>query len=379
MPRHAAIEVDLSAITANTQAILEASSGAEVCAVVKADGYGHGAVQVATAALAGGATWLAVALVEEGLVLRQAGIQAPILLLSEPPADAMKDALAVGLTPTLYTPEGIAAAQQAVQDATVQPGAWSVHLKVDTGMHRVGAHPSDAIELARSIHASSELQIGGTFTHFAVADDLERSETAAQLELFELFLEQLNAEQIDCGLVHAANSAGVLGHLRAHRDLVRSGIAIYGLAPSVQLDSVANLRPAMRLQAEVSLVKAVEANRGVSYGLRHVFSEDSVIAIVPLGYADGVDRRLGLVGGQVLIGGVRRPMRGVVTMDQLIVEVTHGPKVRVGDEVVLIGTQGDEEITAQEWADLLGTITYEVVCRFSNRIPRKYISLDSQS
>ena len=379
MPRHAAIEVDLSAITANTQAILEASSGAEVCAVVKADGYGHGAVQVATAALAGGATWLAVALVEEGLVLRQAGIQAPILLLSEPPADAMKDALAVGLTPTLYTPEGIAAAQQAVQDATVQPGAWSVHLKVDTGMHRVGAHPSDAIELARSIHASSELQIGGTFTHFAVADDLERSETAAQLELFELFLEQLNAEQIDSGLVHAANSAGVLGHLRAHRDLVRSGIAIYGLAPSVQLDSVAKLRPAMRLQAEVSLVKAVEANRGVSYGLRHVFSEDSVIAIVPLGYADGVDRRLGLVGGQVLIGGVRRPMRGVVTMDQLIVEVTHGPKVRVGDEVVLIGTQGDEEITAQEWADLLGTITYEVVCRFSNRIPRKYISLDSQS
>jgi alanine racemase len=379
VPRHAAIEVDLSAITANTQAILEASSGAEVCAVVKADGYGHGAVHVATAALAGGATWLAVALVEEGLVLRQAGIQAPILLLSEPPADAMKDALAVGLTPTLYTPEGIAAAQQAVQDATVQAGAWSVHLKVDTGMHRVGAHPSDAIELARSIHASSELQIGGTFTHFAVADDLERSETAAQLELFELFLEQLNAEQIDSGLVHAANSAGVLGHLRAHRDLVRSGIAIYGLAPSVQLDSVANLRPAMRLQAEVSLVKAVEANRGVSYGLRHVFSEDSVIAIVPLGYADGVDRRLGLVGGQVLIGGVRRPMRGVVTMDQLIVEVTHGPKVRVGDEVVLIGTQGDEEITAQEWADLLGTITYEVVCRFSNRIPRKYISLDSQS
>jgi len=379
VPRHAAIEVDLSAITANTQAILEASSGAEVCAVVKADGYGHGAVHVATAALAGGATWLAVALVEEGLVLRQAGIQAPILLLSEPPADAMKDALAVGLTPTLYTPEGIAAAQQAVQDATVQAGAWSVHLKVDTGMHRVGAHPSDAIELARSIHASSELQIGGTFTHFAVADDLERSETAAQLELFELFLEQLNAEQIDSGLVHAANSAGVLGHLRAHRDLVRSGIAIYGLAPSVQLDSVANLRPAMRLQAKVSLVKAVEANRGVSYGLRHVFSEDSVIAIVPLGYADGVDRRLGLVGGQVLIGGVRRPMRGVVTMDQLIVEVTHGPKVRVGDEVVLIGTQGDEEITAQEWADLLGTITYEVVCRFSNRIPRNYISLDSQS
>lgn len=374
MPRHAAIEVDLSAITANAQAILAASSGAQLCAVVKADGYGHGAVQVATAALDGGATWLAVALVEEGALLRAAGIDAPILLLSEPPADCMAEALALGLTPTVYTAEGVAAARQAVQDATARPSVWSVHLKVDTGMHRVGAHPSDAIEIARSIHASSELRIGGTFTHFAVADDLERSETAQQLELFELFLEQLNAEQIDPGLVHAANSAGVLGHLEAHLDLVRSGIAIYGLAPSISLDSVAQLRPALRLTAEVSMVKSVEANRGVSYGLQHVFSKEARVAIVPLGYADGVDRRLGLVGGQVLIGGVRRPMRGVVTMDQFIVEVTDGPEVQVGDEVVLLGAQEGEQIPAQEWADLLGTITYEVVCRLSTRIPRRYVS-----
>lgn len=374
MPRHAAIEVDLSAITANAQAILAASSGAQLCAVVKADGYGHGAVQVATAALDGGATWLAVALVEEGALLRGAGIDAPILLLSEPPADCMAEALALGLTPTVYTAEGVAAARQAVQDATARPSVWSVHLKVDTGMHRVGAHPSDAIEIARSIHASSELRIGGTFTHFAVADDLERSETAQQLELFELFLEQLNAEQIDPGLVHAANSAGVLGHLEAHLDLVRSGIAIYGLAPSISLDSVAQLRPALRLTAEVSMVKSVEANRGVSYGLQHVFSKEARVAIVPLGYADGVDRRLGLVGGQVLIGGVRRPMRGVVTMDQFIVEVTDGPEVQVGDEVVLLGAQEGEQIPAQEWADLLGTITYEVVCRLSTRIPRRYVS-----
>ena len=374
MPRHAAIEVDLSAITANARAILAASSGAQLCAVVKADGYGHGAVQVATAALDGGATWLAVALVEEGALLRGAGIEAPILLLSELPADCMAEALALGLTPTVYTAEGVAAARQAVQDATARPSVWSVHLKVDTGMHRVGAHPSDAIEIARSIHASSELQIGGTFTHFAVADDLERSETAEQLALFELFLEQLNAEQIDPGLLHAANSAGVLGHLQAHLDLVRSGIAIYGLAPSISLDSVAQLQPALRLSSEVSMVKSVEANRGVSYGLQHVFSKEARVAIVPLGYADGVDRRLGLVGGQVLIGGVRRPMRGVVTMDQLIVEVTDGPEVRVGDEVVLLGAQEGEQIPAQEWADLLDTITYEVVCRLSTRIPRRYVS-----
>ena len=374
MPRHAAIEVDLSAITANARAILAASSGAQLCAVVKADGYGHGAVQVATAALDGVATWLAVALVEEGALLRGAGIEAPILLLSELPADCMAEALALGLTPTVYTAEGVAAARQAVQDATARPSVWSVHLKVDTGLHRVGAHPSDAIEIARSIHASSELQIGGTFTHFAVADDLERSETAEQLALFELFLEQLNAEQIDPGLLHAANSAGVLGHLQAHLDLVRSGIAIYGLAPSISLDSVAQLQPALRLSSEVSMVKSVEANRGVSYGLQHVFSKEARVAIVPLGYADGVDRRLGLVGGQVLIGGVRRPMRGVVTMDQLIVEVTDGPEVQVGDEVVLLGGQGGEQIPAQEWADLLGTITYEVVCRLSTRIPRRYVS-----
>lgn len=377
VPRHAAIEVDLSAIIANTRAVLAACSGAEVCAVVKADGYGHGAVQVSQAALKGGATWLAVALVDEGVALREAGISAPILLLSEPPPDAMAEAVAAGLTPSLYTAQGITAARQAVRETS--QGAWSVHLKIDTGMHRVGAHIADALSLAQAIHSATELHLGGTFTHFAVADDPGRAETAAQLELFELFLEQLEAEKIDPGIIHAANSAGVLAHLRAHRDLVRSGIAIYGLAPSVQLDSVVQLRPALRLQSEVSMVKTVEVNSGVSYGLRHVFNYNALIAIVPLGYADGVDRRLGLLGAQVLIGGVRRPMRGVVTMDQLIVEVTEGPSVSVGDEVVLLGTQGDDEITAQEWADLLDTITYEVVCGFSSRIPRRYVSSPQHS
>ncbi|MEX0767504.1 MAG: alanine racemase [Microthrixaceae bacterium] len=348
-----------------------------LCAVVKADGYGHGAVQVSKAALAGGATWLAVALVDEGVALRQAGISAPILLLSEPPQDAMKEALAAGLTPSVYTPTGIHAARQAVLDTSLGP--WSVHLKIDTGMHRVGVPLADALSLAQSIHAAPELELGGTFTHLAVADDPERAETAAQLELFEVFLEQLEAEQIDPGIIHVANSAGVLGHQRAHRDLVRSGIAIYGLAPSVQLDSVARLRPALRLQSEVSMVKTVKALSGVSYGLQYVFDSEAVIAIVPLGYADGVNRRLGLLGAQVLIGGVRRPMRGVVTMDQLIVEVTQGPTVSLGDEVVLLGTQGDEEITAQEWADLLGTITYEVVCGLSSRVPRRYVNSPQHS
>ena len=184
-------------------------------------------------------------------------------------------------------------------------------------------------------------------------------------------LGQLAAAGIDPGIRHAANSAGVIAHPRAHLDLVRVGIALYGLAPSPALDGAIELRPAMRLSAEVTLVKALVAGDGISYGLRYVVDGPATVAVVPLGYADGVDRRLGLVGADVLIGGVRRPIRGVVTMDQLTVEVTDGPEVEVGDEVVLLGPQGDEEIPVQEWADRLDTIGYEVICGFSGRIPRR--------
>ena len=376
MPRHAAIDVDVDAITANTRSIRNAAPGAMVCAVVKADGYGHGSVPAARAALAGGATWLAVALVEEGHVLRSAGLDAPILVLSEPPPDVMPEAYAERLTPTLYTDAGVDAAIAAVGaavtidlDSTVP---WSVHLKVDTGMHRVGAHPDQAVALARRVLESDELHLGGTFTHLAVADEPTRSETTQQLDLFDQVLGQLAAAGIDPGIRHAANSAGIIAHPRSHLDLVRAGIALYGLAPSTELAAAIELRPAMRVSAEVTLVKALVAGDGVSYGLRYVTDGPAQIAIVPLGYADGVDRRLGLVGGQVLIGGVRRPIRGVVTMDQLIVEVTDGPEVQVGDEVILLGGQGRDEVAAQEWADRLDTIVYEVVCGFSGRIPRRH-------
>ena len=370
MPRHALIAVDLDAVAANAATMVELADGAELCAVVKADGYGHGSVDVATAALAGGATWLAVALVEEGRVLRDAGIDVPILVLSEPPSDAMAEALEAGLTPTLYTAAGVASAGAAVR---AHPGAapWSVHLKIDTGMHRVGAHPADAIDVARRIVDTPGLALGGTFTHLAVADEPERPETDAQLELFAGVLDDLRAAGIDPGLRHAANSAGTLAHAGAHLDLVRVGIALYGIAPAPAMVAEVELRPAMSLLAEVTMVKHLSAGDGVSYGLRHVFDRPATIAIVPLGYADGVPRRLGLNGGEVLIGGVRRPIRGVVTMDQTIVVVTGGPEVRAGDPVVLLGAQGDERITAQDWADRLDTIPYEVVCGFSVRLPRR--------
>lgn len=369
MPRHATVDVDRSAIARNTAAIRAMCDGASVCAVVKADGYGHGAVTAARGALEGGAKHLAVALVEEGVALRDHGIDAPILVLSEPPADAMADAAAARLTPTLYTPDGVAAA--AAASAQHRVGGWTVHLKVDTGMHRVGAHPRDAVALAHCVVDRPQLHLGGVFTHLAVADEPDRPETADQLARFDQVLSALAAEGIDPGIVHAANSAGAIAHPAARRDMVRVGIAIYGIEPSATLAGRVALEPAMSVRAEVTLVKQLRAGDGVSYGLRYVMDRDAVVAVVPLGYADGVPRRLGLGGGEVLIGGVRRPMRGVVTMDQLVVEVTDGPPVRAGDEVVLIGAQGDERITAQDWADKADTIAYEIVCGFRLRLPRR--------
>jgi len=377
MPRHASVRIDLDAVTANVVRLAGFAQPALLCAVVKADGYGHGAVEIATAAVEAGAPWLAVALVEEGVELREAGIDVPVLVLSQPPPDAMADARAADLTPTLYTPEGVAAAARAATEAAAEvasPGTppWAVHLKVDTGMHRVGAQPADAVDLARSIQDSG-LRLGGTFTHLAVADEPDRPETRLQLDRFRAVLDDLAAADIDPGLRHAANSAGLLFHPDARLDLVRVGIAAYGIAPAPTLELPVMLTPAMSVRAEVTLVKDVPAGEGVSYGLRHVFDRDAVVATVPLGYADGVSRRLGTAGAEVLIGGVRRPVRGVVTMDQFVVEVTDGPPVASGDEVVLIGRQGDEEITADEWAGLLDTIAYEVVCGFGPRLPRRYI------
>lgn len=366
------IQVDLDAIAANAATMLDRADGAQLCAVVKAGGYGHGSIDVAYAALEGGATWLAVALVEEGHALRDAGIGVPILVLSEPPPDVMSEAFDARLTPTIYTVQGVdaAAAAAAGGGGGAAGGKWQVHLKVDTGMHRVGAHPADALEIARRIVAAPSLHLGGTFTHLATADEPSRPETAEQLELFDRTLDELSRASMDPGLRHAANSAGALVHPSARLDMVRVGIALYGIEPAPGLASDTELQPAMSLHAEVTMVKHLAAGDGVSYGLRHVFERPSTVAVVPLGYADGIPRRLGAAGGEVLIGGVRRPVRGVVTMDQTIVEVTDGPEVSPGDPVVLLGSQGVEEVTAQEWAERLDTIPYEVVCGFSVRLPR---------
>ena len=239
MARHAEIRIDVDALRHNAAELVRVADGAEVCAVVKADGYGHGSCTAARAALDGGATWLAVALVEEGAVLRAAGIEAPVLVLSEPPADTMVEAHRLGLTPTLYSLPGVHSAAEA---AAGSPRPWSVHLKVDTGMHRVGAVPEHAPQVAAAIAAAPELDHAGTFTHLALADEPERPGTAEQLARFDRVLDALRSAGISPGVVHAANSAGLLAHPDSRRDLVRPGISLYGIAPSPEVQATLTRR-----------------------------------------------------------------------------------------------------------------------------------------
>lgn len=366
--RSARAEIDLGAVRHNVRAIRELVAPADVCVVVKADGYGHGSIAVAQAALEAGASWLAVALVEEGAVLRKNGIAAPILLLSEPRVEDVELAVHHDLRLSVYRRETIEAAADAAasQDRTVP-----LHLKVNTGMNRVGAEPGDIVALAQAIDKQPGIELEALWTHCAVADEPGNDFTDEQLDRFDAVLAALEGEGLSPKLVHVANSAAAIGHPRSRRDMVRVGIATYGIAPSQALGGRVDLRPAMSLRAEVSMVKKVRQGERVSYGLRHTFDRECALATIPIGYADGVPRRLGLEGGEVLIAGCRRPMVGVVTMDQLMVDCGDD-EVAIGDEVVLIGEQGGERITADEWADKLGTISYEIVCGIGPRVPRHY-------
>jgi alanine racemase len=366
--RAARAEVDLGAIPDNTRALVELARPAGLCAVVKADGYGHGAIAVSRVALRAGASWLAVALVEEAAVLRRSGIDAPILLLSQPRPGDVAAAVRYDVRLTVYTTEGVQAAAAAARDAG---RVARVHVKVDTGMNRVGARPAEVPALVEAVAACPELELEALWTHCAVADEPGHPFTDLQLDRFEATVAELEAIGRRPPLLHAANSAAAIGHPRARFDLIRSGIALYGIAPSPALAGRLPIRPALSLKAEVSMVKRVAAGEGISYGLRHRFGRDTTVATVPIGYADGVPRRLSLVGGQVLVGGRRRPIVGVVTMDQLMVDCGDDP-VAVGDEVVLLGRQGGEEITADEWARALDTIAYEIVCGIGPRVPRIY-------
>lgn len=405
MPRHARVVVDLDAVSHNVSELLACARGARLLAVVKANGYGHGAAPVARTAVAAGAQWLGVAHVEEGAQLREAGITEPILLLSEPSLDSFGDAYDFDLTPTIYHRDALDAAATAARRRGGAGARWALHLKVDTGMHRVGMSPTEVRDVAAAVLAADSLVLGGVFSHLATADDPDRPETHEQVERFDEVLKTLRDAGIDPGIVHIANSAGTIAHPDTRRDMVRCGISIYGIAPSRELADIVELRPAMSVTTEVSHTLTVCAGEAISYGLAHRFEADTRVAVLPVGYADGVPRSLGLDGGEVLIAGERRRVRGVVTMDQMMVEL--GPAgdpaavaVQRGDEAVLIGsmaasapTSGDDGpgadgpasngsarsgraaawVTATDWAEVTRTIPYEIVCGFSERMPREYV------
>ncbi|MEZ5219497.1 MAG: alanine racemase [Ilumatobacteraceae bacterium] len=380
--RWAWAEIDTGAIAHNIAHFVHRCAPARVWAVVKANGYGHGAELSARAALAGGATGLCVALTQEGEHLRDVlGADTPetILVLSQQPAVHADRIVTAHLTPTVYTLEGVAAIAAAAARAGLD--RYPVHLKVDTGMRRVGVHPEDAVALADAI-TSSGLHLEGVFTHLATADEPDDPNTAEQLARFDETLLALKSAGHEPDLVHAVNTAGALAFPHAHLDVVRIGIGMYGIEPGPGVAELCgDLRPAMRLAARVGHVKPVAEGDRVSYGLRYRFDAPSIAATIPIGYADGVPRRLALTGGQVLIHGERRPILGIVTMDQIIVDVGGmEPPVQIGDEVVLLGQQagahGVERVRPEEWAQRLDTIGYEIVCGISGRIERLETATD---
>jgi alanine racemase len=364
-------EVDLDAVRANVRALRALVAPAALCAVVKADGYGHGALQVSRAALEAGADCLAVALVEEGMQLRDAGIDAPVLVLSEPVPGAAEMVVAHRLTPVVYTATGIDALAKAVRTRdSSEP--LPVHLKIDTGMHRVGCDPEDAVDLAAQVVDRAELRLAGVCTHFAVADELGNEYTASQQRTFERALAAMRAHGIAPGVVHACNTAAAIAVPGARYDMVRVGIGIYGIAPAPAMAGIVDLAPALSVKARVSHVQMLAPGARLSYGLRYETATATRVATVPIGYADGVPRELPHRGGEVLIGNRRCAIAGTVTMDQLMVDVGD-LAVDVGDEVVLIGRQGDAEITADEWADRMDTVAYTIVCGIGPRVPRRYV------
>ena len=362
--------IDLAALRHNVAVLAEQAGTLQLWAVVKANAYGHGAVQCAQAALAAGAHGLCVALTQEAVELRTAGIDAPIMVLSEQPVSDAPILVAHRVVCVAYNEHYISALASA---AATQAERTLVHLKIDTGMHRVGVTPAAAVARAQMIAHSKHLVLDGVMTHLATADDPAHSATMQQVAAFTDAVRDVRTVVPDLQHVHVANSAATLRALGLDCTLVRAGIALYGLQPGAGVASlVAGLQPVMALRSRVLHVQRLAAGQGVSYGLRTVLDRDSTIATLPLGYADGIARRAWQTSARVLVGGRARRIVGVVTMDQMMVDCGDDA-VTVGDEAVIFGTQSQQSITVDDWAAALDTISYEVVCAISPRVPRDFV------
>jgi alanine racemase len=376
--RWAWVEIDREAIRHNLKAIRRhIGARPAILAVVKADGYGHGAVETARIAVTHGARILGVASVAEGIELRTAGISAPILVLSEPPAASIAHILHSGLTPTVYTMEFALALGEAAAAAGRQA---PYHLKVDTGMNRVGVHHSDAGDFLRSLDFHSGLALEGVFTHLATADTLDELSVKMQLSRFEEALEVIRYMGISPGIVHAAGTAGALRYKQTHYDMVRIGLAMYGLHPSETTQGLINLRPAMSVRSRVIDIKPLQVGEGVSYGFTYRSPGNVQIATIPIGYGDGLARELSN-RIDVLVHGRACPQVGTICMDMCMFEIDqrssarHGKlDVERGDEVVIVGKSGQLMITLDDMARALGTINYDIACRFGLRMEKSYVN-----
>jgi len=363
--RQAYAEIDISAIKSNIAALKKLLPGkTQFMAVVKANGYGHGSVQVAKAALSAGANRLGVALVEEAIPLRQAGIIAPIQLLTAVPAEGLNKISELDLIVAVYTKEQADSLNKLGKPV-------KVHIKADTGMNRIGVSHKDAQGFIDYVSGLNNIEIEGMFTHFATADQQPSDYAKEQWTRFKDIV-QAAKESNPLLIAHAANSAATILYPQSHLDMVRVGIAMYGLHPSSVTKSKINLCPALSLKAKLSYVKKVGPGECISYGATHTTSKRTVVGTIPLGYADGYTRLLSNKC-EILVGGRRCKQIGRICMDQFMVDLDN-IDAKTNDEAVLIGRQGNEEITADELAQILGTINYEIVCKVASRIPRVYIN-----
>lgn len=362
-------EIDLAAIAQNIRAIKQRVHPAQVMAVVKADAYGHGAAQVARTALANGATYLGVALVEEGIELRQQGFTEPILVFGGAFAEQLHYFFKHDLELTVYTRE-IAQALSPLARKYQKPIA--VHVKVDTGMGRVGVHWNQALAFIAELLTLPGVVVKGLYTHFATSDERNKDYARLQLARFHQVLQQLEQHKIHIPLKHAANSGAIIDLPETHLDMVRPGVMMYGYYPSPETSASIPVRPAMTLKSRVLFIKDVPANTSISYGRQYITESPTRIATIPMGYADGYNRLLSNQS-QVTIRGQRWPIVGRVCMDLIMADIGRDSHIQVGDDVIVFGRPEDNAFTVTDICQKIGTIPYEVTCWVSQRVPRVYL------
>ena len=360
--------IDMESLDHNFREIVRRAEGQQVLAVVKAGAYGHGAVEVSKRLLRLGADMLGVALVEEGRELREAGIDAPVLVMGAIFPEQAEEIVSLKLTPAIF---GLSVAQALSEAAYRRRTTINVNVKIDTGMGRIGIAPEDAPELIAALQKLRNISVQGLMTHFADADLRDKQFASKQMDRFEDLLKALEAKKIKVPVRHAANSAAVLDFHRAFFTMVRPGLMLYGYNPLEEGALGADLRPVLSLITRIALIKKVPTGVPISYGRTFTTKRESAIATLPIGYADGYSRGLSNKG-EALVRGMRVPVVGRVCMDMCMIDVTDVPAAREGDDVVLIGSQGSERITADDIAAKIGTIAYEVLCGISSRVPRIY-------